>query len=174
MMPVQDQSLSTIGDLLIAASQRLVEVSDSPRLDAEMLLAAALNRPRSYLHAWPERKPEPEPVARFAAWLERRRSGEPVAYLLGWRGFWSLELEVTPDTLIPRPETELLVELALARAGRLHWRWRWSDRRRGLSLSIKAGPLWPWPGATPGGSIWPMLNFGKATGAFHWPENAST
>lgn len=115
MTPVQDQSLSIIRDLLTVASRRLAEGSDSPRLDAEVLLAAALNRPRSYLHAWPERKPEPEPVARFAAWLERRRNGEPVAYLLGWRGFWSLELEVTPDTLIPRPETELLVELALAR-----------------------------------------------------------
>ena len=90
-------------------------ISETPRLDAEILLAAALDRPRSYLHAWPERRPEPEQAARFAAWLERRSSGEPVAYLLGRREFWSLELEVTPDTLIPRPETELLVELALER-----------------------------------------------------------
>lgn len=57
--------------------------------------------------------PEPAQAARFAAWLERRRQGEPIAYLLGQREFWSLELRVTPDTLIPRPETELL----------LNWPW---------------------------------------------------
>ncbi|MBK8182845.1 MAG: peptide chain release factor N(5)-glutamine methyltransferase [Candidatus Competibacteraceae bacterium] len=90
-------------------------VSDTPRLEAEVLLAAALNRPRSDLRAWPERLPQPEQAARFAAWIERRQAGEPVAYLLGRREFWSLDLEVTPDTLIPRPETELLVELALER-----------------------------------------------------------
>ncbi|MDQ5908334.1 MAG: Release factor glutamine methyltransferase [Pseudomonadota bacterium] len=101
--------------ILVTATQQLAEVSASPRLDAELLLAAALDRPRSYLHTWPERVLEPEPAARFAAWLNRRGAGEPVAYLLGWREFWSLELEVTPDTLIPRPETELLVELALER-----------------------------------------------------------
>jgi release factor glutamine methyltransferase len=54
-------------------------------------------------------------MAQFTAWLNRRQQGEPIAYLLGWREFWSLPLEVTPDTLVPRPETELLVELALAR-----------------------------------------------------------
>jgi release factor glutamine methyltransferase len=91
----------------------LAEVSDTPRLDAELLLAAALEHPRAYLHAWPERVLEPEQTARFVAWLKRRRKGEPIAYILGRREFWSLELEVTPDTLIPRPETELLVVLAL-------------------------------------------------------------
>ena len=115
MTSAQDQSFSTIRDLLMVASRRLTGSSDSARLDAEVLLAAALNRPRSYLLAWPEQSVAPESVARFAAWLERRRNGEPVAYLLGRREFWSLELEVTTDTLIPRPETELLVELALAR-----------------------------------------------------------
>ena len=116
MTPAQDPSLLTIRDLLVAAGQRLANGSDSARLDAEVLLAAVLNRSRSYLHAWPERTLEPELAACFAAWLERRRNGEPIAYLLGRREFWSLELEVTPDTLIPRPETELLVELALERA----------------------------------------------------------
>ena len=108
-------SAATLRELLTNAARRLAEISETPRLDAEVLLAAALERPRGYLHAWPERLPEPEPAARFAAWLDRRCAGEPVAYLLGRREFWSLELEVTPDTLIPRPETELLVELALAR-----------------------------------------------------------
>lgn len=106
---------ATLGELLAYATRRLTEGSDSPRLDAEILLAAALERPRSYLRAWPERTLEPARAACFAAWLDRRRAGEPVAYILGRREFWSLDLEVTPDTLIPRPETELLVELALAR-----------------------------------------------------------
>lgn len=106
---------ATLRELLADAIQRLSDLSKSPRLDAEVLMAAALEQSRSYLLAWPERLPEPEQVARFTAWLERRLLGEPVAYLLGYREFWSLELEVTPDTLIPRPETELLVELALER-----------------------------------------------------------
>ena len=108
-------SAPTLRELRDNAARRLAEVSETPRLDAEILLAAALERPRSYLHAWPERTPEPKQSARFIAWLERRSTGEPIAYLLGRREFWSLDLEVTPDTLIPRPETELLVELALAR-----------------------------------------------------------
>ncbi|MDG4551649.1 MAG: peptide chain release factor N(5)-glutamine methyltransferase [Candidatus Contendobacter sp.] len=108
-------SAAALRELLAHAARRLIEISDSPRLDAELLLAAALERPRGYLHAWPERTPEPEQFARFTAWLDRRIAGEPVAYILGGREFWSLDLEVTPDTLIPRPETELLVELALAR-----------------------------------------------------------
>lgn len=108
-------SAAALRELLAHATRRLIEISASPRLDAEILLAAALEQPRSYLHAWPERTPTLEQAARFAAWLDRRRAGEPVAYILGRREFWSLDLEVTPDTLIPRPETELLVELALAR-----------------------------------------------------------
>ncbi|HAS50611.1 MAG TPA: peptide chain release factor N(5)-glutamine methyltransferase [Gammaproteobacteria bacterium] len=108
-------SVPTLRQVLVTATRQLAEVSTSPRLDAELLLAAALDRHRSYLHAWPERGLDPEAAARFAAWLNRRSAGEPVAYLLGRREFWSLALEVTPDTLIPRPETELLVELALER-----------------------------------------------------------
>ncbi|MFO1371960.1 MAG: peptide chain release factor N(5)-glutamine methyltransferase [Candidatus Competibacteraceae bacterium] len=109
-------SVATLRDLLHNAVRQLTTISDTPRLDAEVLLAAALDRPRSYLRAWPEQILEPEQAARFAVWLERRLAGEPVAYILGRREFWSLELEVGPDTLIPRPETELLVELALARS----------------------------------------------------------
>ena len=108
-------STASLRTLLHTAAQRLAAVSTSPRLDAELLLAATLDRPRSYLLAWPDRTPEPAVVDRFTAWLERRLSGEPVAYILGRREFWSLELEVTPDTLIPRPDTERLVELALER-----------------------------------------------------------
>ncbi|MDE3735629.1 peptide chain release factor N(5)-glutamine methyltransferase [Pseudomonas resinovorans] len=88
--------------------------SPTPRLDAELLLAAALGKPRSFLHTWPERVVSSEVAERFASYLQRRRMGEPVAYILGQQGFWSLDLEVAPDTLIPRPDTELLVETALA------------------------------------------------------------
>lgn len=103
--------MPTIESLLNGA-----ELPDSPsaRLDAELLLAHVLGKPRSYLRTWPEREPDAAQCAAFAALLERRRAGEPVAYLLGRQGFWSLELEVAPHTLIPRPDTELLVETALA------------------------------------------------------------
>ncbi|BAN50557.1 peptide chain release factor N(5)-glutamine methyltransferase [Metapseudomonas resinovorans] len=88
--------------------------SPSPRLDAELLLSAALGKPRSFLHTWPERVVSSEVAERYADYLQRRRQGEPVAYILGHQGFWSLDLEVAPDTLIPRADTELLVETALA------------------------------------------------------------
>jgi release factor glutamine methyltransferase len=85
------------------------------RRDAEILLAAAWQRPRSQILAF---APEPVPrevAARFADSCERRARGEPVAYLLGRREFWSLDFEVNPAVLVPRPETELLVERVLAR-----------------------------------------------------------
>ena len=88
--------------------------SPTPRLDAELLLSAALGKSRSYLRTWPEHEPSAEQLARFAAHMARRRQGEPVAYILGHQGFWSLDLEVASHTLIPRPDTELLVEAALA------------------------------------------------------------
>ena len=82
---------------------------------AEHLLSHVLGRDRAWLFAHARDPLEAEAVARFEALLERRVAGEPVAYLTGRRGFWTLDLAVGPDTLIPRPETELLVELALAR-----------------------------------------------------------
>jgi release factor glutamine methyltransferase len=82
--------------------------------DAEWLLAHVLGKSRSWLYAHGDDPFEAEPAARYAALIERRKSGEPLAYLTGRKGFWRFELQVTPDTLIPRPETELLVELALA------------------------------------------------------------
>jgi release factor glutamine methyltransferase len=102
---------ATIRMLLAQAAETLG--TDSPRLDAELLLAGALGKNRSYLFAWPEIIPPPDVRARFHALLQRRAAGEPVAYLLGQREFWSLPLRVTPATLIPRPETETLVALAL-------------------------------------------------------------
>ena len=102
--------MPTIESLLHSA-----DLPDSPsaRLDAEWLLAAALGKTASYLRTWPEREVPPACAERFATDLARRRQGEPIAYILGRQGFWSLELEVAADTLIPRPDTELLVETAL-------------------------------------------------------------
>ncbi|MBD9457475.1 peptide chain release factor N(5)-glutamine methyltransferase [Pseudomonas sp. PDM05] len=100
---------------IIASLLRAADLPDSPtaRLDAELLLAAALGKSRSYLHTWPEKIVSSEDALTFAGYLQRRRGGEPVAYILGQQGFWKLDLEVAPHTLIPRPDTELLVETAL-------------------------------------------------------------
>ncbi|MGH8383446.1 peptide chain release factor N(5)-glutamine methyltransferase [Pseudomonas sp.] len=100
---------------IIASLLRAAELPDSPtaRLDVELLLAAAIGKSRSYLHTWPERIVSSEAALTLAEYLQRRRSGEPVAYILGQQGFWNLDLEVAPHTLIPRPDTELLVETAL-------------------------------------------------------------
>lgn len=102
--------MSSIESLLRSAT---LPESPSARLDAEWLLAAALGKPTSYLRTWPEREVPDDCEARFMADLARRRQGEPIAYILGRQGFWSLDLEVAPHTLIPRPDTELLVETAL-------------------------------------------------------------
>jgi release factor glutamine methyltransferase len=85
------------------------------RRDAEVLLCRVLGKPRSYLFAWPEAEVDAAAAGRFRDWLGERRRGVPVAQLVGEREFWSLSLRVSPATLIPRPETELLVELALDR-----------------------------------------------------------
>jgi release factor glutamine methyltransferase len=85
------------------------------RLEAELLLVHALGKPRSWLIAHADDELDSAHAAAFDALVKRRADGEPVAYITGRRGFWSLDLEVTPATLIPRPETELLVELALDR-----------------------------------------------------------
>ena len=85
------------------------------RREAELLLLNVLGRDRGWLFAHADAVPEPAQAEAFRALCARRRAGEPVAYLTGRRGFWTLELEVNKATLIPRPETELLVEQALAR-----------------------------------------------------------
>lgn len=87
--------------------------SDSPGLDAELLLAHVLGKSRSYLFTWPQKEVSEPEIERFFTLLARRQCGEPVAYLLGEQGFWTLDLQVSPDTLIPRPDTERLVEVAL-------------------------------------------------------------
>ena len=102
-----------VRELLARAETLLQPVSESPRLDSEVLLASVMGRQRSWLRAFDEVQPDASECVRFDALITRRQAGEPVAYLLGRREFWSLWLAVTPDTLIPRPDTELLVECAL-------------------------------------------------------------
>ena len=94
-------------------ARELDRVSDSPNLDAELLLAHVLKLDRGALRARPERALGAEERNGFRRLLDRRRKREPIAYLLGSAGFMDLELEVNPSVLIPRPETEQLVELAL-------------------------------------------------------------
>ncbi|MBN8728078.1 MAG: peptide chain release factor N(5)-glutamine methyltransferase [Xanthomonadales bacterium] len=106
--------MSDIRQLLGAATARLGG-GEEARGEAEILLAHALGRSRTWLFAWPEFEPDGAAEATFWRLVGARQGGKPVAYLTGRRGFWSLELEVTPAVLIPRAETERLVELALER-----------------------------------------------------------
>ncbi len=106
---------SSVKSLLRKATRQLGEPVASARLDAEVLLAHCMGVPRSYLYAWPERKVTTEVGERLAEMLARRAHGEPLAYLVGEKEFWSLTFAVNPKTLIPRPETELLVAETLAR-----------------------------------------------------------
>jgi release factor glutamine methyltransferase len=111
---------ANVAALLVAGIQRLKKTpgagrwGTTPELDAEVLLAHALGVSRARLLSHPEEVPEAAAAGRFLDLIGRRAAGEPVAYILGRKGFWSLELEVTPGVLVPRPETELLVERALA------------------------------------------------------------
>ena len=106
------QSIETV---LTDAYKRLVESqSPSPRIDASVLLSHVLEKPSSYLLTWPEKCLTVEQWHDFQGLLERRLHGEPIAYIVGHRDFWDLKLNVSPETLIPRCDTELLVETALS------------------------------------------------------------
>ena len=110
----------TIGALLAHGIDRLRDADGSAasgashNLDAELLLAHALSMSRTQIKTHPENVPGNERVRRYNELVNRRVTGEPVAYILGYRDFWTLRLAVSPDVLVPRPETELLVERALA------------------------------------------------------------
>lgn len=101
--------------LLEHATAILADSSDSARLDSEILLAYVMKQTRTWLHAWPDNKPTSEQYTHFEQLLTRRKNGEPIAQIIGEQEFWSLKLKVTADTLIPRADTERLVELALER-----------------------------------------------------------
>lgn len=98
---------------LLKSAVQLNHRSDTPAVDCELLLCHVLGVERSYLKTWPDRELNSADQEQFQQLLERRIQGQPVAYLIGTQGFWTLDLTVSPDTLIPRPETELLVEAAL-------------------------------------------------------------
>ncbi|TFH88256.1 peptide chain release factor N(5)-glutamine methyltransferase [Billgrantia azerbaijanica] len=103
--------------LLARAAARLAAAgSPTPRLDAEVLLCHALGCDRTWLYTWGDRAAPTVARARFEALLAARAGGQPVAYLTGTREFWGLPLATHPSTLIPRPDTETLVEAALALA----------------------------------------------------------
>jgi release factor glutamine methyltransferase len=100
---------------LARAASQLSAVSSSPGLDAEVLLSRLLGKHRAHLRARPQDRLSPQQRQAFDDLVARRREGEPIAYITGRREFWSMEVHVTPATLIPRPETELVVEQALQR-----------------------------------------------------------
>ena len=111
--PVAGNPEITVSRTLARARAALEATSGTARLDAEVLLAQALGWSRVRLLAHSGASLDPARARRFEALVERRRDGEPIAYITGRREFWSLDLAVTPDTLIPRPETEHLVEAVL-------------------------------------------------------------
>lgn len=104
--------MPTVKGLLQEAAEKITD-SDTARLDAEVLLSHVLDRNRAWLYTWPDKVLASGLADQFRALLERRSAGEPVAHLTGVREFWGLELACNNSTLIPRPETELLVEQAL-------------------------------------------------------------
>jgi release factor glutamine methyltransferase len=105
--------MTDIQSTLSDASDKLANISDSAMLDAEILLCHVLDKPRSHLRAWPEKKLSPDQQLQFLNLFKQRQQGVPVAYLIGSREFWSREFKVDSAVLIPRPDTELLIELSL-------------------------------------------------------------
>lgn len=103
----------TVEQLISYATKALACHSDSAKLDSQILLSFTLEKPISYLYAWPDAKLNQPQRQAFESLLMRRMHGEPVAYLVGEKEFWSLTLAVSPATLIPRPDTETLIELVL-------------------------------------------------------------
>ena len=112
-MPAADPR-QTVSDVLHTATTLLTRASESPRLDAELLLEHVTGLSRTQFRAAPERELPVQAAWSFQQLVKRRMQGEPIAYIRGQQEFWSLLFEVTPAVLIPRPETELLVERALA------------------------------------------------------------
>ena len=106
-----------IKSLINKAVQQLADVSDSALLDTQILLAFVLQKDISYLLTWPEKQLAAVQSKRFMALVDERKYGKPIAYLIGQQQFWSLDFFVSPATLIPRPDTECLVELVLSKHG---------------------------------------------------------
>ncbi len=103
-----------IGSAIAWACGQIRPVSESAKLDAELLLAHCLDKPRSYVYSWPEHRLSNDCWQQYRALIQRRQKPTPIAYLLGKREFYSLEFMTSAVALVPRPETELLVETALS------------------------------------------------------------
>src|SRR6478609_3326670 len=135
---------ATVGELLRDGAGRLTESgSEPPRLDAEVLLGHVLRVDRATLLASPEAGVGAEAAAEFAALVERRAAGEPVSYIRGMKEFYGVAFTIDQRALIPRPETETLVDLALARVAVL---------LTSAPRSAEA-PLWIWDVGTGSGAI---------------------
>ncbi len=111
---------NTIQSVLSQARAELEGVSSSAALDAELLLAHCLKKNRTYCHTWPEYELTLSEQTCFDNVIARRKDDYPVAYILGEKSFWTFDVDVTPDVLIPRPETELLVEIALEKIAEIN------------------------------------------------------
>jgi release factor glutamine methyltransferase len=105
--------MTSVNDSLHAAVEQVISISDSAQLDAEILLAFVLQCTRSFLRAWPEKDLTSAQLSLYEQLIQRRLQGEPIAYIVGHKEFWSLDLQVTPDTLIPRADTECIVNCVL-------------------------------------------------------------
>jgi release factor glutamine methyltransferase len=116
--PAPQFSSATVGATLREGVQKLERASvPSAPLAAELLLMRALSRDRTFLYAHPESLMDPAQLETFNSLINKRAAGTPTQYLTGHQEFWGMDFEVTPDVLIPRPETEHLIEVALARIG---------------------------------------------------------
>lgn len=112
-LSVEHLSSMTLAKLTAFGQQLLLPHSDSSKLDTEILICFVIEKPRSFLLTWPEHQLSTSQAKQFAELMLRRVQGEPIAYIVQLREFWSLPLQVSPATLIPRPDTEVLVELVL-------------------------------------------------------------
>lgn len=106
----------TLEQALASAANAFFACSDTAKLDAQVLLLDVIGQSRSYLFTWPDKALTAQQQTQFEQAVARRLAGEPIAHIIGYREFWSLKLKVSPATLIPRPDTETLVEHALSLA----------------------------------------------------------
>jgi len=105
--------MPTLQSLLTSSASTLQDTSDTAELDVEVLLCHVLNKNRTYLRTWPEKQLTQHQLNQFNQLLKQRQLGQPIAYIVGNREFWSRDFYVNPDVLIPRPDTETLIELCL-------------------------------------------------------------
>lgn len=129
--------LVTIEAAIQLAADSLQVISDSAKLDAELLLLHILNKPKSYLFTWPDRTLDDAQYSAFFELVAERAKGRPVAHIIGHRDFWTLDLEVNNSTLIPRPDTETLVEVVLESINNLNI----TDQSKGLDLGTGTGAI---------------------------------